>query len=73
MGREDLLALLHMRLTTTRTAALTQAQALYGLGGIGKTQIAAEYAFRYSDDYTNIFWIRAATPETLVTDFVSLC
>lgn len=72
IGREDLLALLHKRLTITRTAALTQAQALYGLGGIGKTQTAAEYAFRYGNDYTHVFWVRAATRETLIADFVAL-
>jgi tetratricopeptide (TPR) repeat protein/transcriptional regulator with XRE-family HTH domain len=71
-GREPLLALLHERLSTARMAALTQPQALYGLGGIGKTQTAAEYAFRYGDDYSNVFWMRAATRETLVADFVAL-
>ena len=72
IGREKLLAQLHERLSTARTAALTQAQALFGLGGIGKTQTAAEYAFRYGDDYADVFWIRAATRETLVADFVML-
>src|SRR5437660_909689 len=62
-GREDLLALLHKRLSTLRTAAITQA--LYGLGGIGKTQTAAQYAFRHSDEYTHVFWMRAASRETL--------
>ncbi len=71
-GREDLLALLKKRLSTARMAALTQPQALYGLGGIGKTQTAAEYAFRYGEEYTHVFWIRAATHETLVADFVML-
>ncbi len=71
-GREPLLALLHKRLSTARTAALTHPQALYGLGGIGKTQTAAEYAFRYGDEYTHVFWMRAATRETLVADFVTL-
>jgi len=71
-GREDLLALLHQRLSTERTAALTQPQALYGLGGIGKTRAAAEYAFCYGDDYTHVFWMLAATRETLVADFVRL-
>ena len=71
-GREQLLAILHERLSTAKTAALTQAQALYGLGGIGKTQTAAEYAFRYGDDYTDIFWIRAATRDVLIADFVEL-
>ena len=71
-GREQLLALLRERLSTTRMAALTQAQALYGLGGIGKTQTAAEYAFRYSDEYARIFWVLAATRDTLIADFVKL-
>jgi tetratricopeptide (TPR) repeat protein/DNA-binding XRE family transcriptional regulator len=71
-GREQLLMLLHKRLSKARTAALTQAQALYGLGGIGKTQTAAEYAYRYGDDYTHVFWVRAATRDTLVADFVTL-
>ena len=71
-GREDLLALLHKRLSTTRAAALTQPQALYGLGGIGKTQTAAEYAFRYREEYTHVFWMRAASRETLAADFVTL-
>jgi tetratricopeptide (TPR) repeat protein/transcriptional regulator with XRE-family HTH domain len=71
-GREPLLALLHERLSTSRMAALIQPQALYGLGGIGKTQTAAEYTFRYGDEYTHVFWTHAATRETLTADFVKL-
>src|SRR5579884_3554604 len=71
-GREKLLETLNKRLSTTRVAALTQAQALYGLGGIGKTQTAAEYAFRYSHEYTHVFWVLAASSDTLIADFVKL-
>ncbi|HJT59521.1 MAG TPA: FxSxx-COOH system tetratricopeptide repeat protein [Ktedonobacteraceae bacterium] len=71
-GRQHLLESLHDSLSTAKTAALTQAQALYGLGGVGKTQTAAEYAYRYNDKYTHVFWALAATRDTLIADFVKL-
>lgn len=71
-GRTVLLARLHKQLNQSRNAALAQSQALSGLGGIGKTQTAVEYAYRYRDQYRAIFWVRAASRETLVADFVAL-
>ncbi|KAL7276061.1 hypothetical protein RUND412_000977 [Rhizina undulata] len=32
---------------------------LHGLGGTGKSQIALEYAYRFSHCYTSVFWIDA--------------
>ena len=32
---------------------------LYGVGGIGKTQVALEYAYRYMKDFSSIFWLDA--------------
>jgi tetratricopeptide (TPR) repeat protein len=71
-GREQLLTQLHENLTQTGAAALTQAQAISGLSGIGKTQFAVEYAYRYRDEYHFILWVRAATYNTLISDFVAL-
>jgi tetratricopeptide (TPR) repeat protein/transcriptional regulator with XRE-family HTH domain len=71
-GREHLLALLHERLSTRREAALTQAQTLYGLGGIGKTQTAAEYAYRYGHEYTHVFWVQAASRDSLIAGMLTL-
>ncbi len=59
-------------LNTTSTAALIQAQAISGLGGIGKTQIAIEYAYRYRAHYQAILWVNASTRDTLISDFVQL-
>ena len=69
-GREELLKQLHDNLTSRKAAALTQA--IRGLGGIGKTQIAVEYAYRYRDEYHEVLWVMAATRDTLVASFLDL-
>ena len=66
-GREDVLLRLHQALAQNKNAALTQAIA--GLGGIGKTQTAIEYAYRHWDDYDAIFWCPADNEATLNTAY----
>ena len=68
-GREDVLTHLHETLVTEKNVALTQPRVISGLGGIGKTQLAIEYAYRYRNDYQYVFWVRADTYELLVSDF----
>ncbi len=71
-GRETLLTHLYDLLHKNKAAALTQTQTISGLGGIGKTQIAIEYAYRYRDEYHSVFWVRATSLELLVSDFVAV-
>ncbi len=71
--REDILELLHDTYTENRSALFPrQAQVVSGLGGIGKTQVAIEYAYRYHYEYDFTLWTKAATHETLVADFLTL-
>ena len=69
-GRENILKNLYDAFRTGKTAATAQPQAISGLGGVGKTQIAVEYAYRYSNDYQVGLWVRADTHQLLISDFV---
>ena len=71
-GREETLAQLHDILAVGSTAGQTLPQAMSGLGGIGKTQTAVEYAYRYRREYAAVLWVRAETFETLAADCLAL-
>ncbi|MFG3098562.1 FxSxx-COOH system tetratricopeptide repeat protein [Streptomyces sp. NPDC048202] len=55
-GREDALEQLRTGLVSGHQAVI---QALHGMGGIGKTQVAVEYAHRFASQYDLVWWIDA--------------
>ena len=59
VGRSQELEKLHSLLQSGETVGVRPAM-LSGLGGIGKTQLAVEYAYRYQAAYPQgIFWVNA--------------
>ena len=72
LGREGELAQVRQRLQASQAMALTQPQAISGLGGIGKTQLALAYAYRYHQDYTAVWWVWAESTETLNSSYIAL-
>lgn len=66
-GRETNLLTLRDQLRSGSAVVLfgTQAVALQGMGGVGKTQLALEYAYRYRAAYDVVAWLNADTEESL--------
>jgi tetratricopeptide (TPR) repeat protein len=64
------LADIRAALCSKKPAALTQT--LAGLGGVGKTQLAIEYAYRQAGEYAIVWWLRAERPAALAADYAAL-
>jgi predicted ATPase len=47
-------------------------QALHGMGGVGKTQLAVEYAHRFADGYDLVWWIAAEQAGLIGEQFAAL-
>jgi tetratricopeptide (TPR) repeat protein len=43
-------------------------QAVQGMGGMGKTQLAVEFAYRYGRYFRGVHWLNAARPEMVGTE-----
>ena len=63
-GRQPQLAAFAEGFRTTRAGAAA-VQALTGLAGVGKTELAVQYAHRHRAEYAVVWWVRAEEAATL--------
>ncbi|MEU7906395.1 FxSxx-COOH system tetratricopeptide repeat protein [Actinoplanes sp. NPDC049118] len=68
VGREESLT----RIKSHLGKGLVTVEALHGLGGVGKTQLAIEYAHRHARDYDIIWWFAAERADLLRDQLVAL-
>ncbi|MER6631133.1 FxSxx-COOH system tetratricopeptide repeat protein [Streptomyces sp. NPDC000987] len=70
-GRVDLLEMLSDRLRREGTTTVLP-EAIHGMGGVGKTQLAIEYAYRHQSEYDIVWWIPAERPGQIGQALVEL-
>jgi len=67
-GRIDSLNLIYENFKSGDSVALVQS--VNGLGGIGKTSIALQYAYKYSNEYETIWWVNAREFDTTLSSMM---
>ncbi|GAA2890747.1 FxSxx-COOH system tetratricopeptide repeat protein [Nonomuraea rubra] len=70
LGRDEMVAELRARLAGGRSQPCVVA--VHGLGGVGKTSLALEYAHRHLHDYQLVWQLPAADPAVLSAAFARL-
>jgi Domain of unknown function (DUF4062) len=72
-GRDEFLERLHEQLQRNGVGAIVARQAIHGLGGVGKTRLAIEYAWRHQNDYSAVLFLSADSVATLRQHLAALC
>ncbi len=72
VGRQDELRRLAAALKSGQTAVVCQTKALAGLEGIGKSELATEFAHRYGRFFSGgVFWLCFACPQAILAEVIA--
>ncbi len=71
-GRDDALDLMRDACLNGHVGGVIRPQAIVGLGGIGKTQVAIHYAHAHRDAYQAGLWVNADSEQSMTTSFIAL-
>jgi hypothetical protein len=71
-GREAVLKDVHHKLSLGDNHTATRSCLIHAMGGMGKTQVALEYAYRYRRQYRCVFWLGAERVQELAVVYASI-
>ncbi|KAJ5736417.1 uncharacterized protein N7483_001542 [Penicillium malachiteum] len=71
-GRRDVLERIHGSLGGHKEHSQPNVVVLHGMGGIGKTELAVEYAHLHQESYSSIFWIDCSTENSVRRSFLRI-
>ena len=72
IGRNELLTRIATELKPDQTTGLSRPVAICGLGAIGKTEIAIQYAYQHHQNYQAVLWTLADTREALISGYIGI-
>ena len=74
-GREEMLRRLRQSLEAAPAGRATAiaGKAVHGLGGVGKTRLAVEYAWQHAAEYSVVLFVGAQSPADLRRNLAALC
>ncbi|KAF6801112.1 eukaryotic translation initiation factor 3 [Colletotrichum sojae] len=71
VGRQETLSRLHKMLTNSENRDRPNVVVLYGIGGVGKTEIATEYAYRTKKTHRTAFWINGSSKQLFINSILN--
>ena len=72
-GRDEFLDQLRTQLTSEAAAIIKGHRTIHGMGGVGKTRAAIEYAWRNAEKYSALLFVSADSAESLQRNLAALC